>query len=606
MSLNKDRYNGRRHEEGTALIVALAIITVLSLVAANVLMNSTTRYNVSSKQVKGWKEALVAAEGGADLAFNEIRKTVSSPSTAFPSTYWDTALPLPTAPQPNDFSFGYTTTHPKVSFGANNNLSATVTVDKFSSIAGSNPPIYYYRIRSIGTAAIGGLRRVGMDDRVDGTTRGDSLLRKIDFSFDHFLSTFGYGDATATAAATTANGKSNATVTGAQVTRRIELIAIPVMPIQGAVQTSGAYSFPVIDSFDSQYGAYPGTPTPSAAPYNTASGQGDVLDGSSSFSGTVYGNVTTNGGTATTNNVTGVVDNNVPLSPVQNMAYTPGSYESQTSGSTITPPARVVSSVTPIENQQQTVFWYHYSSISGLTINPAPALYASAMPSGGIVETVVNIVCDGDVKGITVNKGALARIYFSGNVSGKANSYDNFNVDGPGGNGVYQETSRAVTDAAISAGSNILTSASANFTSADVGNPMTAGGLPSGTKIATVTSASSVTLSAAATATSTSTNLKIGSYTASTNVSRADHLWFYGEGTNQTITLQSGAPSTLYAGWYAPNADWSTSGNPDFVGAAVVKSFTGNGNNTFHYDLELASSTNPLDYKTASYIEDSR
>jgi hypothetical protein len=266
--------------------------------------------------------------------------------------------------------------------------------------------------------------------------------------------------------------------------------------------------------------------------------------------------VTTNGGSANSGSVTGVIDNNVPLAPISNMAYTPGVYQTNP-GNTITPPARQVaaSPAVPADERQETVFWYHYSSISGLTINPAPALYGTGLPTGGNIETTVNIVCDGDVDGITVNKGVLARIYFKANVKGKANSYDNNNADG------IQVLGLTSNPIVIPTYTDNGAAASPRYT--------------------------------------------ISSYVASPNVSRADHLWFYGEGANQSITLGSAAPQTLYAGWYAPNADFSTNGNPDFCGAAVVKSFTGNGNNTFHYDLELAGS-NPLDYRVASYVEDIR
>ena len=291
------------------------------------------------------------------------------------------------------------------------------------------------------------------------------------------------------------------------------------------------------------------------------------MDGSSTFSGTVYGDVTTNGGSANSGTVTGVIDNNVPVAPISNMAYTPGVYETNP-GNTITPPARQVaaSPAVPADERQQTVFWYHYSSISGLTINPAPALYGTGLPCpspvlpqclpiGGKIETIVNIVCDGDVDGITVNKGVLARIYFKANVKGKGNSYDNNNADG------IQVLGLTPNPVVVPTYADNGAAASPRYT--------------------------------------------ISSYVASQNVSRAGHLWFYGEAANQSITLDPAGPATLYAGWYAPNADFSTQGNPDFCGAAVVKSFTGNGNNTFHYDLELAGS-NPLDYRVASYVEDIR
>ena len=589
---------------------AMGTILVLSIVAGTVLMNCNTRYNATSKQVKAWKEALVAAEGGADLAFAEIRKNGLDSTQGFATANnWSSPAPSPIPAATPSWELGYA--HAGPTFGDGGSLSAKVTVDKFQMLSGSST-IGYYRIRSIGSARLGGLRRTGMDDRVNTTTRGDSLLRKIDFSYDHFVSTYGYGDALSTDAGTSANGKAQTTVSNAQISRRIELVVIPVMPIQGAVATSGAFSFPLVDSYSSEYGAYPGTSTPATAPYNTASGQGNVVDGSSTFSGTVYGDVTTNGGAASSGSVSGVIDNNVPVAPVSNLTYTAGVYTAGTP-STITPAAQVMSSVVPYNYQQQTTFWYHYSSISGLTINPAPALYSTGLPTGGIIETNVNIVCDGDVSGIQVNKGVIAKIYFSGNVSGKANTYDNHNVDGPQTLGVTSNPVvlpgyRSVGDATTTNASKTVTSASANFSASDVGKQVIGAGIPSGATIASVTNATTAVLSANATATSSAntTATIVTGYTASGNVSEASHFWMIGEGVNQTITLGSGSPQTNYVVWYAPNADFSVNGNPDFVGAMVVKSMTGNGNNTFHYDTELATSGTPTDYRVASYVEDVR
>ncbi len=66
-------YSHSHHQDASALLCALGTIVVLSIVGATVLMNSTTRYNGVSSQVKGWKEALYAAEAGGDIAYNAIR-----------------------------------------------------------------------------------------------------------------------------------------------------------------------------------------------------------------------------------------------------------------------------------------------------------------------------------------------------------------------------------------------------------------------------------------------------------------------------------------------------------------------------------------------------
>ncbi len=617
-------------ETASTLVVAMCTMLVLSMVAAGVLMNSTTRYNASYGMVKGWKEALYAAEAGADAAFAEIRKPyLSTPGTPFASG-WDTGLALP-APQPNDWSVGYNTA--PLTFGANNNLATRVTVDKLAALPG-NPTVYYYRIRSVGTAQVFGLKRVGMDDALQaglsnfgsGTNDrgdGDSLLRKIDFNFDHFLATYGYGDALPSTAATSANGKGAVAVADPnkpQVSRRVELVAIPMMPIEGAVKTNGGrYSFPVIDSYDSKNGAYPGSScatTPSCPGYADARG-GSVVDGSSTFNGTVYGDVTTNGGNAKKNSVSGVIDNNVPVAPVANLPL-PTSIPATTAvPSTLKPSAVEIAPAgnTPVDSRQKRTFTYHYSSIpSALTIKPADPLDNTGLPSGSSVETTINIVVDGDINGdITVYPGVFAKIYFSGNITGKANSYDNLNYDGPQAtapSGSSAPTNKKVylprtMDATFSTTSMTMTSNSGAFAASDVGKQVRGVGIPSGTTITAFANPNTVTLSAQPTVQGTE-SITLGGYTATTSTSAADHLWFIGEGTSQAITLGSGAPATEYVVWYAPNADFVVNGNPDFVGAAVVKSFTGNGNNTMHFDKALLSTSNPLDYRVASYVEDVR
>src|SRR5438552_16075997 len=75
-----------RTNTGSTILCALCTILIISLIGANVLLNCTTRYNASAKQVKGWKEALYAAEAGGDIASSEGRKLVgvSDPSTVRP------------------------------------------------------------------------------------------------------------------------------------------------------------------------------------------------------------------------------------------------------------------------------------------------------------------------------------------------------------------------------------------------------------------------------------------------------------------------------------------------------------------------------------------
>src|SRR5438270_13571523 len=68
------------NERGNVLLCAVCTIFVVSLIAANVLLNCTTRYKQASNQVRSWNEALYAAESGADIAFNQVGILATSDS----------------------------------------------------------------------------------------------------------------------------------------------------------------------------------------------------------------------------------------------------------------------------------------------------------------------------------------------------------------------------------------------------------------------------------------------------------------------------------------------------------------------------------------------
>lgn len=69
---------------------------------------------------------------------------------------------------------------------------------------------------------------------------------------------------------------------------------------------------------------------------------------------------------------------------------------------------------------------------------------------------------------------------------------------------------RTVTDGATTSGDATVTSATAAFVSTDVGRPIAGTGIPNGTTIASINSATSVELSANATANATGVTLTIG------------------------------------------------------------------------------------------------
>jgi len=640
----------RKDQHGSTLLVAMSTILIISIVGAGVLMNCTTRFNSTSNQVKGWKDALTAAESGADLAFAEVRKNglvdpANPPTdTGFPAASgWSSPAPSPIAAT-NSWALGATT---PLAFGSGGNLSTKVTVDKFGLLPGSTIGTGYYRIRSIGIAQVAGLKRTGMDNRLDGVTKGDNLLRKIDFGIDHFISTYGYGDALATAAPTGANGKSIVAVASpdrAQVSRRIELIAIPVMLIEGAVKTAGLFNGTLVDSYDSKNGTYKGSnPAP---PYDMDAHDGDVICGGSVFSaGHIYGDVTTNGGSATTTNISGVVDNNVPIvvptaTPgVSPIPLLPGMAGGPTSNSSA--PSTITPTATPKPDGTLTrSFWYTYSTLNNVTINPLKTA------NGTPIDTQINIYVTGDVGDITVNQGASVNVYFRGDMSAKAKNLDNFNADGP-----VQSWTWFYANAAARTGATGFVAGDINKIAYQDGNPgsywkltattptwtsysPTSPNLTSSDTVAVPVNPKWVYANAAArtaatgfvaadvgkmayqadtqayyalTAT-TPTWVAAMPYSASPLVSRAGHLWFYGispaDGSARRIDIDP--PGTTYAAFYAPSHDFGTNGNPDIFGVMVCKTFTQNGNCTFHFDKQLASSNPPLDYRVASYVEDIR
>src|SRR6266436_7041428 len=229
------RISTQSFARGNVLLCVLCTILVVSLIGANVLLNCITRYNVASSQVRSWKESLDAAETGGDIAYAELRKTISDPTHAFsPSNGWT-------------YSGGAYANSP-VTYGQDN-LSTTSRVDPFYYDGNGNA---WYRVRTKGTAPVLGLKRVGMDDRMGANTRGDSLLRKIDFNYDHFVASYGpNGDGL---------NKALVPVSRPQVTRRVELIAAPITPFEAAIKATGTFyglgDASMIDSYNSANGTY--------------------------------------------------------------------------------------------------------------------------------------------------------------------------------------------------------------------------------------------------------------------------------------------------------------------------------------------------------------
>src|SRR5262249_26915752 len=293
------------------------------------------------------------------------------------------------------------------------NLSTSATVDAFHYDSNGNP---WYRIRTKGTAPVLGLKRVGMDDRMGLNNRGDSLLRKIDFNYDHFVATYGpNGD-----------GFNRAWVPfcGPQFTRRVELIAAPMTPFEAAIKAGGTFygfgSAAYIDSFRSSTGPYDASVrnNPSDPRYGDArSGNVEINSNVATIMGSIYGNVYTNGGTVTksTTSITGVIDNNVPftIAPFVMPDTSSWSYVSNptmVAGNTVITPPAAGSAENP-----------NYYLLTSFTTNGSLTVTPYVSNNGTIQETYVAVHVTGDI-GSSTGQGATIvvpvhvhlQVYFDG------------------------------------------------------------------------------------------------------------------------------------------------------------------------------------------------
>jgi hypothetical protein len=410
------RISQRTVARGNVLLCVLCTILVVSVIGGNVLLNCMTRYNAASSQIRSWKGSLDAAETGGDIAYAEIRKTIQDPTHAFnPSNGWT-------------YSGGaYTNT--QVTYGRDN-LSTNSRVDPFYYDGNGNA---WYRIRTKGTAPVMGLKRVGMDDRMGANTRGDSLLRKIDFNYDHFVATYGpNGDGI---------GQTLLPVSKPQVSRRVELIAAPITPFEAAIKAGGTFyglgSAAYVDSYRSTTGAYNSSVKTNSADPRYADARAGTVEINSSIAtvmGNVYGDLYTNGGTVTKNttSISGIIDNNVPFSLSPFTMPTTSSWNFVSSPTAVTGNTNITPAAAGTATSPNYYLLTSFVNNGNLTVNPATV-------NGVPQETYVAVRVTGDIgtsngqgPTITIPAHVHLEVYFDGNFQTKAENI--VNTSGYAGN----------------------------------------------------------------------------------------------------------------------------------------------------------------------------
>jgi hypothetical protein len=496
-----------RPSAGSTLAIALLMLAVLAFVGATILLTVSARYGHTEHAI-GWQKAAAAAEAGGQYGLANCRWAATGAATPWAGwkKYSATSQSWVTVTDAADANaelaagrkivYDLPTASQLIAAGDGaNRFSYHVEVDSPSNMVVSGTA--WYRVRATGSAFLGGLVRAG-NDLPDGTTTHNNLLRKVDLRYDHFIARYGdYAHAAGTQVAV-----------APQATRRIEMVVQPLsvfaISIWGSAPSGSPVSIPVIDSFKSTDTTnYPGG-LYSSTPRNTATGIGvnaTVYSNApiSTYSGTIYGNLETNGGTvAASSNITGAILNSVPLSapavtvPSWAVVATSAAPSTITAGTTAAP------------------LYATYSSVNGLTVN---------LPAGQ-TSGVANIYVTGSVSGgITVAQGVTLKLWFAGNFSMKARDINNAN-------------------------------------------------------------------------------------------NNAACLQLYGinptDGSSRTFDLGSGNPGFRYFTLDAPSYDFSVNGNPDFCGAWIVKTMSGNGNTSWHYDEALSTVGPVMDYKQVSWVEDPR
>ena len=382
---------------GNALIWVVLVITIMSLVAAELLRVVSSKYQ-NALHTSTWQESLVAAESGIDLAVMELRKTLypagdvrNDPWAA--SRGWD----------PNGFALNHgLTTIPNAGL-AGTPMTVDVTVDAPPEIMDPENNWQYYRIRATGTMPITGPARAA-------DNKQDTRLRKLSLRADRF----------------TGNFLASQAVDSARVSRRIEAIVKPVSAFDQAIMAVGALDLNnsniVIDSYDSRdplksrNGLYDVTRRTERGNIAT---DGAVLNAGGAY---VYGDVATNAGVATNiQNITGIERTDFYQDPIP--VGTPDWPSINPTPSVITNE----SSIAAGSVQGSPASRYVLSAIS-LNGNSRQALTISGNPDGSTSYVDIYVTGDISISGngqIIIEPGVQARIYVAGNVSIAGNGVAN-------------------------------------------------------------------------------------------------------------------------------------------------------------------------------------
>lgn len=385
------------NDSGSALLWTICVITILSLVAAQLLGVVASKYH-NVLHTATWQESLLAAESGVDLAIVELRKSLYPT----PNHAWET---WNNTPGNGVTSYGMTTVPNAGLVGTP--MTIEVNVDAPLQLKDPGNSWQYYRVRATGTMPITGPARAA-------DNKQDTRLRKISLRMDRF-----------TNGVLTSHDLTN----GPTVARRIEAIVRPVSAFDLAIMAVGALDLTdqniIIDSYDSR----DATKSTNGL-YDVAKRQqnGDIAtDGRIINAGNahVYGDVATNSGTVSgVTNVTGVQRNDFYQEPIPVAAP---SWPSVNASPTAVSGDATLAAHTIPSPDNPALRRYVLSSIN-LSGNQTLTLSGNADGTPANIEIYVtgDVTATGNAQ-VIIAPGVKASLYFAGNVSIAGNGIVNSN-----------------------------------------------------------------------------------------------------------------------------------------------------------------------------------
>ncbi len=386
-----------RRIAGSALIIALACSAIILGVGITTYQSIQTKYR-SIHQTAAWKESLLTAEGGVEMAMNEIRKSLYDPKNAFLG--WEKSAD---EIQQASNDPGATAGNMTYSLASNAILRegeggleswAHVTVDAPRTLVDRRGD-KWYRIRSLGVADLPGGASVAGD-------KEDLKLRKFDLRVDR---------------------RSGRALTKPQASRLIETVAKPVgafpLAVLGIKTVNLNNQNIVIDSYDSRdekkstNGGYDIAKRQERGDVGT---NGTVVNAGGAH---IYGDVYTNKGTVLgAENVSGDIVNDFYKEIL-----------------TVQRPNTLPDSGTPTQVNNAAVFTANPGTpsnyqLSSLSLSGQSVLEIKGAADGS--DTYCQIVVTGDVSlsgqaQIKLGKGVYVRMFVVGNADITGNGFYNPN-----------------------------------------------------------------------------------------------------------------------------------------------------------------------------------